>query len=71
MILLRPDYIADEFGKDVYHTFVMADGPEEAVTVAQRAASMADNAGVVVADVFQDYHPLFVCRGRVSNLVNY
>jgi len=69
VILLRPDYIADEFGKDVYHTFVMADGPEAAVTVAQRAAAMADNAGV--ADGFEDYHPLFVCRGRVASLANY
>ena len=63
VILLRPDYIADEFGKGVFHAFVGATSPDDAVFKAQEAAAEADDdAGP------SDYRPLFVCRGRVATL---
>ena len=65
VILLRPDYIADEFGKDVFHTFVMAHSADDAVCKAQEVAAKADDAGFCAAG---DYHPLFVCRGKVTTL---
>lgn len=69
VILLRPDYIADEFGKDVFHTFVMAHSADDAVCKAQEAAADADDSGGGCEP--DDYYPLFVCRGRVPNLINY
>lgn len=63
VILLRPDYMADEFGKDVFHTFVSAKSVDNAVCKARLEAALVDD-----AETLDDYHVLFVCRGRVTNL---
>ena len=42
VLLLRPDYIADEFGKDTYLAHVVANGAAEAQKLAQAEAWDSD-----------------------------
>lgn len=70
VLLLRPDYMADEFGKDTYLAHVMADGAEQARAFGQIEAWDADNKSDNDADPsdHQDYHVLFVALGHHENL---
>ena len=70
VLLLRPDYMADEFGKDTYLAHVMADGAEQAQVLAQVAAWIANNEDNDDADPADqlDYHVLFVALGHHENL---
>lgn len=61
VLLLRPDYEADEFGQDTYLTYVFADGAQEAVTKAREEVRAQDQ------DPF-DYHCLFCTTGHHLNL---
>lgn len=65
VLLLRPDYIADEFGHDVYLTHVDAPTPRAAIRAAQDEVRLADGD---VADDSADYHPLFVTKGTHQDL---
>ena len=66
VLLLYPDYIADEFGKETYLAHVMAQGAREAITQAQENA-LVDNDGT------EDFYPLFfypllTVRGHLNDL---
>lgn len=70
VLLLRPDYIADEFGKDTYLAHVVATGVEDATRSAQLEAITADlDDSMPPEDVVpDDYHVLFACRGHQEDL---
>ncbi len=73
VLLLRPDYIADEFGKDTYLARVAADSVEEAAFLAQAEAWFNDlppDEPVPTPDesTMDDYHVLFVCVGHLKDL---
>jgi hypothetical protein len=73
VLLLRPDYIADEFGKDTYLAHVVADGVDEAIKLGQREAWDVDQPPDVEDDVrdyivLEDYHVLLVCIGHLEDL---
>ena len=61
VILLRPDYIADTFGHDVYIDHVVANDADGAVLSAQLDVFSVDGDQ---ADDHRDYHPLAVFRGH-------
>lgn len=71
VLLLRPDYLADEFGKDTCTSFVCIDedDPDQAFLAAQQEALSRDldEAQALHTDP-DDYYPLFVCRGHIDNL---
>lgn len=65
VLLLRPDYVADEYGKDVYFAHVCAANPAKAVSIAQAEAAVADETDLQSAI---DYHALIVLPGHVETL---
>lgn len=65
ILLLRPDYVADEYGKDVYFTHVFAISPAKAVETAQAEAAVADD---ICSQSAVDYHALIVIPGHVETL---
>ena len=65
VLLLYPDYIADEFGKETYIAWVEAGDPEQAVQFAQKDASR--HTGWEDGEL-DDFHPLMVIKGHVSDL---
>ena len=65
VLLLRPDYVADEFGKDTCLAHVVANGAEEAQKMAQLKYAMDErDAG----NQPEDYHVLFVALGHHQDL---
>ena len=64
VLLLRPDYIADEFGKDTYCAHVKAQDSHQAIGEARHEACNVDRQHVDV-DELEDYHVLFCCEGWV------
>ena len=64
VLLLRPDYIADEFGHDTYLAYVHARTPREAKRVAQDEVRLVDGDA---ADS-EDYHPLFIIEGHHQDM---
>lgn len=64
VLLLRPDTIADEFGKDTFLAWVEADTIADAQMRGQIAANDADDA----EGDEQDYHVLFVTPGHLDDL---
>lgn len=81
VLLLKPDYQADVFGHDTHLSFVSVDedDPEQACLTAQMEAMVQGGAEPArssdermdadIHDDPSDYHPLFVCRGHVPNLI--
>ena len=73
-LLLRPDYIADEFGKDTYLAHVWGETPVDAGKVAQQAAWDADQIPDSDTDGEEgvgspgDYHVLFMAEGHLNDL---
>lgn len=67
VLLLRPDYIADNYGQDTYLAHVNANNPDEAVTAAQVEAYNADG-GDDADESWEDYHPLIVVDGHHADL---
>ena len=71
VLLLRPDSIADEFGKDTYLAHVVANGAADAVRAARAEASASDHQedddddGPIPP---KDYHVLFCCLGHQEDL---
>ena len=61
VLLLRPDYIASEFGHDIYLAHVHARTPREAKRVAQDEVRLVDGDAV---DDSEDYHPPFITEGH-------
>ena len=73
VLLLRPDYIADEFGKDTYLAHVVANGAAEAQKLAQAEAwdSDQDEDAEDEDDLSgnpDDYHVLFCTMGHLRDL---
>lgn len=67
VLLLRPDYIADEFGKDTYLAHVEANSVGGAIAQAQLEAWTADDCPDE-SDCCDDYHALFCTEGHLSDL---
>jgi hypothetical protein len=59
VLLLRPDYMADDFGTDTYLAQVVADSAKDAVLAAQAGASKTDDSALSPTD----YHPLITIEG--------
>lgn len=72
VLLLRPDYIADEFGKDTYMAHVEASGVDRAIRTAQFEAVLADEHSLDPGDEdwvdHTDYHVLFVGHHHLQDL---
>ena len=69
VLLLRPDYMADEFGKDTYLAHVSANGAQEAQCKAQAEVISVDYEGEPDDGVDPtDYHVLFVASGHHEDL---
>ena len=72
VLLLRPDFIADEFGKDTYLAHVRALNTGDAVKLAQMDAFESDVGQDDRADFGEDasdaYHVLFITIGHLQNL---
>lgn len=73
VLLLQPDYEAGAFGLDTHTAFVCIDedDPQKACRVAQleALAHHAPKEGDLLGEL-DDYAPLFMCRGHVTNLVS-
>ena len=69
VLLLRPDYIAAQFGEDTYLAHVIANGPEAAMETGQDEARDADKEDddQPLGDP-TDYAVLFVCLGHQQDL---
>lgn len=69
VLLLRPDYVASNFGQDTYLAWVEADDVATAQTLAQREAYRSDvPLGDDESANHSDYYVLFVAEGHVDNL---
>ena len=63
VLLLKPDYVAEQYGEDTFMTLVQATTPGKALTRARKQAEAADD----VADSGDDYTCLFCAEGCVRN----
>ena len=72
VLLLRPDYIASNYGQDTYLAWVEAPSVEEAQVLAQREAYQSDvppdDDSHDESSCRPDYYVLFVAEGHVDNL---
>jgi hypothetical protein len=68
VLLLRPDHIADEFGKDTYLTQVDADTPTEALTLARREVAQIDGVDFERESDLNDYACLLIVAGTHDDL---
>jgi hypothetical protein len=66
ILLLRPDYQADNYGQDTYMTHAKGNDWEEALKLAQVEACEVDG---VDPDDFDDYYPLAVISGKHASHV--
>lgn len=66
VVLLRPDYIADVYGHDIFSDYVMAYGPEDAIERARKHVVKADGEEPESAG---DYHALVVYEGYQRSLI--
>ena len=64
LLLLRPDYMADDFGTDTYLAQVKADSVEAAVLAAQAEVAKLDDLALSPTD----YHPLITTEGWHDDL---
>ena len=62
VLLLYPDYIAMEYGKDTYFTHDKARDAQQAVEVARLSAAVANKD----TNEPEDFHPLAVFKGRLE-----
>jgi hypothetical protein len=72
VILLYPDYLAENYGQEIYLAHVEADSPEDAIKNAQREAvdfaipDENDESEIVLA--MDDFLELFVAEGHVQDI---
>ena len=64
VVLLRPDYNAEPYGKDVYTALVEADGACAAITAAQLEVAAADEADGMTVGHPSDYAMVLVFEGH-------
>lgn len=62
VLLLRPDYVAQEFGKDTFCAYIYAKDAQDAVDKARKEACLVD-----LEDEPEDYYCLFCTPGHVIN----
>jgi len=65
VLLLRPDYVADDYGQDTYMAHVWGTSVDQAIERAQKEAAEADKDE---DDCWVDYYPLLVTRGHIDDL---
>lgn len=72
VLLLRPDYIASDYGQDTYLAWVEADDVAEAQVLAQREAYQSDvppdDDDYDESANRPDYHVLLVVEGHLKDL---
>lgn len=71
VILLRPDYMTDNYGQDTWMDSVKARDPEEAVELARGQCHLADNEGLGDDDDLgypDEYFVIAVIRGKHDDL---
>ena len=73
VLVLRPDYIASDYGQDTYLAHVMAGGVEEAQVLAQREVHQSDFPPSEATDDCgdsgrADYYVLAVFEGYLKDL---
>lgn len=73
VILLRPDYMTNNYGQDTWMEAVRARDPEEAVKLARGECLLADNEGLDEDDgdfhgSTDDYFVIAVIRGKHEDL---
>lgn len=73
VILMRPDYMTDNYGQDTWMQAVKAKDPEEAVKLARGECLIADNEGLDEGDAdfygsTDDYFVIAVIRGKHYDL---
>ena len=68
VLLLYPDYVADEFGKETYLSWVEAESPEQAIAKAQKMVWAANTYGEDDPLVPDDFHPLLLVEGHHRDL---
>jgi hypothetical protein len=61
VLLLYPDYLSDQFGKETYYAFVEATNAIQAIAAAQRQAADAQTAEI---DDPTEFRPLLVTQGH-------
>jgi hypothetical protein len=66
VLLLRPDYVASEYGHDTLLLCVDAQDPREAVEAARNDAQRIESYGGDVVET-EDYWCLLCCRGEVMD----
>ncbi len=69
VLLLRPDYMTDNYGQDTYQAWVWGDSIHDAICAAQEDALGKDSVGVDIADrpPRDDYHVLAIYEGHHYN----
>lgn len=65
VLLLRPDYIADDFGWDTYLAHVEAEDVTSAVMIARQSVVAVDG---TMPENTEDYYVLMVCDGHVKDI---
>lgn len=65
VLLLRPDYIADNFGSDTYLAYVEAEDVSSAVMIARQSVVSIDG---TMPENTEDYYVLMVCDGHVNDI---
>lgn len=60
VLLLYPDYLANNYGEETYYTYVRASAPAEAVTAAQKEVADVNGA----EDSAADFLPLLCIEGH-------
>ena len=67
VLLLLPDYLAEDFGSDTYLAWVTARNATQAVRTAQdQAADQHQSEGAECNA--GDYHPLLVAEGEITDI---
>lgn len=76
VLVLRPDYVSDNQGQDLYHAWVDAPNVRAAQQVAKREAVIADTAPderkklpeSYIVQEMGNYMAIFVCKDFVRNM---
>lgn len=69
VLLLRPDYVTDDYGQDTYMTNVEATTVKTAVRRARLEVLGVDTPNAKpTRDDLQDYFVLFVAEGRITDI---
>lgn len=67
VVLMYPDYLADNYGQETYSTSVRARDVAGAITEAQLEAASANNMDPDY-EGYEGFHPVAVFEGVLSNL---